>query len=159
MKESFWIWRQEFCSTQTFPLSTNWNFDSPRCSQETRLRSRNAGDFGRPIWPKLIWRGGSGEALYHQHSQKNDETADSFLARADVAWTELEMKQVKLQVNAYVALHYLTLPYITLHNVTQRNIHTITRIHTNIQTYILTYLLTCLLICLLPYLLPDLITH
>ena len=37
--------------------------------------------------------------------QKPDETADSFLARMNVAWTEIEANQVKLsEIQAYVVL-------------------------------------------------------
>ena len=45
------------------------------------------------------------EKAIYRCTQKNDEAADSFLARADISWTELIAKKVSLEeVQAYVTL-------------------------------------------------------
>ena len=49
-------------------------------------------------------------ALYHCH-QKSDESADSFLARADIMWTELNSQDIKLSdLQSYVTLRGSGLP-------------------------------------------------
>ena len=43
------------------------------------------------------------ERALYKCSQKADETSDSYLARADVAWTEIDVKKVKLhEIQAYI---------------------------------------------------------
>ena len=43
------------------------------------------------------------ERALYKCSQKADETSDSYLARADVAWTKIDAKKVKLhEIQAYI---------------------------------------------------------
>ena len=43
------------------------------------------------------------ERALYKCSQKADETSDSYLARADVAWAEIDVKKVKLhEIQAYI---------------------------------------------------------
>lgn len=73
-----------------------------RVDQQRRLVELLGGQWGQiPLERKYE----AAEKALYRLSQKSDETNDSYLARADVAWQELKNKDIKLEdLQAYITL-------------------------------------------------------